>query len=175
MQVARFTAHRGDRLCARDLLVLNRWRTAVTTAPDRSQIGPIDVAVIGFVGDAFNGEIAPAIFDLIESGTVRVLDLAFVRKTVDGTCEVIELVDSELEDAYAAVTDGQQDLLSDVDLLDVAADLEPATGAMVVVWENLWLSRLAGAIRDSGGVLISHDRVPHESVLAALDALAEEN
>ncbi len=46
-------------------------------------IGPVDVAVILFEGNEFNGDVAPALSDLNDSGTVRVIDLAFVSKEKD--------------------------------------------------------------------------------------------
>ena len=47
---------------------------------DVDTIGPVDVAVILFEGNKFNGDVAPALSDLNDSGTVRIIDLAFVRK-----------------------------------------------------------------------------------------------
>ena len=42
--------------------------------------GPVDVYIIGFPGNKFTGRIAPAIMELVEDGTIRVLDLLFVMK-----------------------------------------------------------------------------------------------
>ena len=47
-------------------------------------VGPVDVYIIGFPGNKFTGRIAPAIMDLVENGTIRVLDLLFVMKDADG-------------------------------------------------------------------------------------------
>ena len=47
------------------------------------EIGPVDYAIIVFPGNRFRGEIAPAIADLVEDGTIRIIDIAFVdRKSV---------------------------------------------------------------------------------------------
>ncbi len=43
-------------------------------------IGPVDVAVILFEGNRFNGQVAPAIAELQDSGVVRIIDLAFIRR-----------------------------------------------------------------------------------------------
>ena len=40
-------------------------------------IGPVDVLEVAFPGNEFNGEILPALEQLIASGTIRVLDLLF--------------------------------------------------------------------------------------------------
>ena len=35
------------------------------------------------------------------------------------------------------------------------------------MWENVWAREVAQAMRDAGGVLFDHDRVPHDVVVAA--------
>ena len=45
-----------------------------------NEIGPVDYMIVGFPGNEFRGEIAPAIADLVEAGTIRIIDLAFVGK-----------------------------------------------------------------------------------------------
>jgi hypothetical protein len=140
---------------------------------DPESMGPVDVAVIGFTGDAFNGEIVPALRELVEQETVRIIDLVFVRKAANGDTTVIEAMDAELDPAFAGLSDDQHDLLSDEDLEELAESLDPATAAMVIVWENSWAARFARAVRDSKGFLISQDRIPHEVVRAAVSALEE--
>ena len=54
------------------------------------EIGPVDYAIIAFPGNRFRGEIAPAIGDLVEAGTIRVIDIAFVGKDADGTAVAME-------------------------------------------------------------------------------------
>src|SRR3954463_6429517 len=56
-------------------------------------VGPVDVYIIGFPGNKFSGRIAPAIMELVENGTIRVLDLLFVMKDADGTVTTLEAAD----------------------------------------------------------------------------------
>ena len=49
------------------------------------EIGPVDYAIIVFPGNKFRGEIAPAIGDLVDEGTIRIIDIAFVAKDSDGS------------------------------------------------------------------------------------------
>ena len=56
-------------------------------------IGPVDVVIIGFPGNKFTGRIAPALMDLVDSGTIRVLDLLFVIKDADGVTTTIDMPD----------------------------------------------------------------------------------
>ena len=46
-------------------------------------------------------------------------------------------------------------------------ELEPNSSAALLVWEDIWAREVAQAMRDAGGVLLDHDRVPHEVVEAA--------
>lgn len=81
---------------------------------------------------------APALADLSDSGTVRVIDLAFVRKQADGTTSFVEVADPEVADEFDRITDAQFDPLSDSDLTEIAAGLAAGTSALVVVWEYSW-------------------------------------
>ena len=141
---------------------------------DPNTVGPVDVAVIGFTGDAFNGEVAPALRDLSEGGVVRIIDLAFVRKDADGNSMAVELEDTDVTEAFAGLDDEQQDLLSDEDLDLIAEGLEPGTAALVIVWENSWAARFSAAVRGSNGFLVSQDRIPHAAVVQAIEALKGE-
>ena len=42
---------------------------------DLDELGPVDWIVVEFPGSKFKGEIAPILDDLVERGTIRVLDL----------------------------------------------------------------------------------------------------
>lgn len=146
----------------------------MTRVLDPETVGPVDVATILFEGNNFNGDVAPALAELQSSGTIRILDLAFVSKDADGESSVLEAEDADVAEAYESATGEQFDLLNDKDLDEIAAHLEPGTSALVIVWENAWLSRLAAAVRESDGQLISQDRIPRPIVLAAIAALDEE-
>ncbi|MGH3234451.1 MAG: DUF6325 family protein [Streptosporangiaceae bacterium] len=141
---------------------------------DTDSIGPVDVAVILFEGNEFNGDVAPALTDLNDSGTVRIIDLAFVRKDDDESVSYAEVADAQVADAFERLNDEHFDLLSEEDLNEIAAGLEAGSSALVIVWENSWAGRLAAAIRASRGQLIAQERIPRETVLEAIAALDEE-
>ena len=135
-------------------------------------LGPIDVAVIGFVGGAKRDEVAAAIIDLVDAGTVRIIDLAYVEKDIDGEVGMLEVVDADIADAFAAI-DESFDLLNEEEILAVGDELEPGSGALLVVWENTWARDLAFAVREAGGAMIGFQRVPHEVVAEAVAAMNE--
>lgn len=140
------------------------------------EIGPVDYLVVGFPGNKFTGEIAPAIADLVDAGTIRVIDIAFVGKDADGNAVAMELteldpeVQAGLEKAGIEVTG----LLNEDDLLDAAADLEPNSSAALLVWENVWARKVAQAMRDAGGVMLAFERLPHDVVQAAREWALEQ-
>ncbi len=134
-------------------------------------IGPVEYLVVAFPGNQFNGEIAPALRDLIDSGTIRVLDLAFVLKDADGSVVGAELEDagSEVMQAFDSLAIERGGLLNDDDLKDIGEALDPNSSAAILVWEDLWAQRFADAIADSGGVLVDIQRIPRDVVQAAID------
>ena len=137
-------------------------------------VAPVDIALILFEGNQFNGDVAPAIQELQESGIVHVVDLAFVVKDEDGDVATVEVSDGVVGAAFDGLATDQTDLLSDQDLVELASGLDPGSSALVIVWENTWTRRLAQAIRDSNGRLLLQERIPHEVVLAAIADLTDE-
>ena len=134
-------------------------------------IGPVEYVIIGFPGNQFKGEIAPALADLIASGMVRIIDLVFIKKDDDGTVTSFEY--DALEDSVTFTElDGEAGgLLSDDDIEFAAEMLAPNSSAALLVWEDVWATPLVEAIRNAGGVLIGGERIPHEIVVEALEGL----
>ena len=137
-----------------------------------AEIGPVEYMAVSFPGNKFKGEIVPALKELVDSGTVRIIDLAFVTKDADGNVLAMEVeeLDSDAGKAFAALQAEIGDLVNADDLQAVGEVLEPNSSAAVLVWEDVWATKLAKAIRDAGGVLLDLERVPHEVVQAALKA-----
>jgi Family of unknown function (DUF6325) len=136
------------------------------------ELGPVDWIVVEFPGSRFNGEIAPALRDLVDRGVVRVLDLLVLKKDSDGTLEAFEL--SDLDTSEIGELRGYESqlamLLSEDDVTAVAAAIEPGSSAAVLVWENTWAAPFASAVRHSGGQLVASGRIPIQALLAAIEA-----
>jgi hypothetical protein len=137
------------------------------------QLGPVDWMVVEFPGADFGqGQVAPYLKDLTDRGLIRVLDLLFLRKDPDGTLEAAEISDldeSELGEFRTAEADLAM-VLSEQDVQDLGAIIEPGTSAAVMVWENLWAAPFGASVRRSGGQLIASGRIPTQAVLAAFEA-----
>ena len=59
---------------------------------DPAEIGPVEYLIVAFPGNRFRGEIAPALADLVDAGTIRIIDVAFVGKDEDGDVSAALLV-----------------------------------------------------------------------------------
>ncbi|HEU4942312.1 MAG TPA: DUF6325 family protein [Gaiellaceae bacterium] len=137
-----------------------------------TELGPVDYMIVAFPGNEFRGEVAPALADLVEKGTIRIIDLAFVTKNADGDIGAFELtdIDPEVRQGFENLGVEVNGLFNEDDLKAAAEELEPNMSAALLVWENLWAREVAQALRDAGGVLLDFERLPHEVVQAARDA-----
>ena len=88
-------------------------------------IGPVEYILLGFPGNNFPGEIAPALARLIENGTVRIIDLVFISKDQDGEVLAIEFDQLEELAPFAALQGEAGGLVSDEDIAYAGAALEP--------------------------------------------------
>ncbi len=136
------------------------------------ELGPVDYIVVEFPAGAsnFTGEMAAELRALVDSGTIRVIDVLILTKDADGAVEATELSDvaelGELETIEAALAD----LLAADDVDHLAAAMEPGSTAGVLIWENLWAAPFAAAARRSGGQLIADGRIPLQAIIASIEA-----
>jgi hypothetical protein len=138
------------------------------------ELGPVDYLVVAFpAGKAdFSGAMASELQALMDSGTVRLLDLLLLTKDADGSVEASELRDaddSEVGQLRAAEADLAV-LLAASDIEEIGQVLEPGSAAAVLVWENTWAGPFGSAVRRSGGQLVTSGRIPVQAILAAIEA-----
>ena len=94
------------------------------------ELGPVDYVVVEFPADEanFSGEMALEPSALVERDLVRVLDLLFIKKDVDGSVEAFE--SHEFEDSEVGRLRGLETdlalLLAEEDVESIGAALEPA-------------------------------------------------
>lgn len=135
------------------------------------ELGPVDYLVVEFPGSNFNGEIIPQLVDLVDRRIVRVLEMVLIVKAEDGSFEAVEFADID-ESLLGGLRDLERtaaELLSEDDVAEVAAALEPGSTAGLLIYENLWAAPLASAVRRSGGQLVASGRIPVQSLLAAVE------
>jgi translation initiation factor IF-2 len=134
-------------------------------------IGPIEFLVVGFPGNKFKGEIVPALAELVENGTIRIIDLVFIIKDEDGNVAAVELADLDDDDEAAGmsdITDIDSGLLNEDDIQLAAESLEINSSAGLLVFENVWAARFAEAVRNADGELLANERIPYDIVQAAM-------
>jgi Family of unknown function (DUF6325) len=138
------------------------------------ELGPVDYLVVSFPADKanFSGEVASELKKLIDSNTIRVLDLVMIMKDEDGSVEASELRDADDSEIgeLRALERELAILLAEEDIDDIGETLEPGSAAAVLVWENTWAAPFGSAVRRSGGELLGNGRIPIQAMIAAVEA-----
>lgn len=135
-------------------------------------LGPVDYLVIEFPEghQTFSGEIAAEIAELVEAGTIRLIDATVLAKGDDGELAAVELSGAGELGPLVALEADLAELLAADDVVRVAQSMTPGSVAGVLVYENLWAAPFASATRRAGGQLIANGRVPIQAILAAIAA-----
>ena len=134
-------------------------------------IGPVEYIVVSFPGNQFNGQIAPELVALVESGTIRILDLLFIGKDEEGDIVSFEIDELSNLLGFDQLPGEVGGLIGPEDIEFVGSQLEPNSSAALLIWEDVWAAPFASAVLASGGVLLQGARIPHELIESALDAL----
>ncbi|MGO9751462.1 MAG: DUF6325 family protein [Solirubrobacteraceae bacterium] len=103
-------------------------------------LGPIDYLAVEWPGGDVTGEGFRLLADLVDRGIVRVLDLAFIAKSADGSVRKIAL-DEVRHAGEIDVTRWEHapsGLLDQSDIDQVAAATAPDSLAGILVYENVW-------------------------------------
>ncbi len=155
-------------------------------------IGPIQAFVIGFPdNDMFEGRIAEELARLSDVGQIRVIDAVVVTREGDDVAvlSVSELDDEERAELRTAVgaliglgaagmdgaeAGGAAGASIDVEAMTAAEiiaaglieDLPDGSSALVLAIEHLWAVPLRDAVRDAGGLVISHRSITPEDLVA---------
>jgi len=137
------------------------------------ETGPIDYLVVEYPGNHMTGEAFPILLELVDHGLIRVLDLVFVRKELDGSVAAVMIPDLVAGGAvYLQVFEGASSgLLGQDDIDEASLAIEPGSTAGILVYENVWAAPFAAALRRSGAQLVANGRIPVQAIVAALDAL----
>jgi len=145
--------------------------------PNVDEMGPIDYIVVEFPGSKMTGEGLPLLVDLVDRGIIRILDLVFVMKDLDGSVHGIAIADLDGDgELDLAVFEGASSgLLGDDDIEEAGTVLEPGSSAGIIVYENVWAGPFASALRRGGGQLVASGRIPVQALLAALESAESTN
>jgi uncharacterized membrane protein len=156
-----------------------------------TEIGPVQLIAIGFGPDAkFEGMIIDELVKLQQERTIRLLDLLFVLKDAEsGDLLALDHQGESLGGIVGALLGfefeggveqkaGTEDTgdrafgLTQDEIQQVAASLEPGHSAGVMLIEHVWARDLKRAIRDAGGVPLGEGFLTPETVRAVEPELA---
>ncbi len=140
---------------------------------------PVDVTVIGFKGNHFHGEILPALQDVVQRGVIRIIDLVFVRKDLEGNVVSVELeeVSPELAKLLSPLTGETSELhslFSKEEVADMAESVEAGSSAAMIVFEQTWVNRLREAVANAHGQVTTYERIPAEVIEQTLQSRQSE-
>jgi uncharacterized membrane protein len=162
-----------------------------------SPYGPVQMLVLGFDRTEFADEVAPELERLRDAGTIRLLDVLFVRKPKGGELEVVQKSDLSHDEAVdfgamvgalvgvgsgdeeqmmaAAVAgaDALEDghLFGDEEVWYVGDAIPEGTSAAIALIEHVWAIPLRDKLLDAGGTLLA-DAWIHPVDLVAIGAAA---
>jgi uncharacterized membrane protein len=172
--------------------------TLPTHTDEGLTLGPVQMLIVGFQGDNFDGSIMEELNRLKEHDIVRLIDLMFVKKNEEGELETHHVSDLSSDEAeqfgaivgalvgfgaegeegaeYGAVA-GAAELedghVFDDDAVWYLGDAIPeGTAAAVALLEHRWAIPLRDKIAKAGGLTLS-DAWVHVADLVAVGALAK--
>lgn len=140
---------------------------------DFDEMGAIDYIVVAFDRREMTGELVPSLLDLVDRRLIRILDVLIVLTSADGSFEMLttDQLDPAVVGDLGALAGASSGLFDAEDAAQIAAIMQPETGALVLMYENLWSAPFAAAVRTAGGKLIARGHITGEALVAALDAL----
>ncbi|WP_312167581.1 DUF6325 family protein [Microbacterium sp.] len=135
--------------------------------------GPAEFYLVGFDGSAPDPGTFSALRELIDSGTVRLLDLVVIAKDTTGEVD-IQAIDEQIGSDLVDVELIASGLAGEEDILTLAEHVLPGRSAAVAVLELTYARDLAEKLNASGGVVLRTERIAAPVVNALMDILEEE-
>jgi hypothetical protein len=139
-------------------------------------LGPIDLLVVKFPGNRFSGEILPALADLVDAGTITILDCLVAVRDDAGDLAVVDFGDLD-EDTIKALAISESELsrsLTEEDAITLASTLEPGSSIGILLYENSWAATVAQAFRNANAELVVHERIPRAVIDEMIAAVTED-
>lgn len=133
-------------------------------------VGPVQFIAVGFPEDAtYEGGILAQIEKIELSGSLRVLDVLFVRKDPDtGELQTIDVQSEELQALAGTQTLG----VSKREIEGVGDELAPGQAAGMILVEHVWARELAEAIASTGGAVLAQGLLGPDAIEEIVAELA---
>jgi hypothetical protein len=138
---------------------------------DHDDLGPIDYLIIEFPGNRLTGEGLPLLIDLVDRGIIRILDLVFVRKELDGSTVLLAVSDLDGDGTFDLATfqGASSGILGQNDVTEAGTILQAGSSAAILIYANLWAAPMANALRRAGAQLVASGRIPLTDVMSTLN------
>lgn len=137
----------------------------------QDQFGPIEYVAVEFPDGAITADGFEQLLEIVDNGTIRILDLEFVVKAADNSLRVVPASTFDLADFDLSQFDGAASGLLDAgDIAAVGEDIAAGSVAAVLVYEELTVLPVLDAWVRSGARVITEG---HISVDELADALNE--
>ena len=164
---------------------------------DATNMGPVQMLVLGFEGDRFTGEILPELRRLKDADVIRMIDLLFVRKDATGDIVSLHVSDLSPEEALefgalagalvglgaaggegleagaelgaAALADGHA--IGDDEVWHVADAIPPGSSAAIALIEHRWAIPFRDAVVRAGGTALADEWIHAADLVAAGQAI----
>ena len=128
--------------------------------------GPIELVVLRFENPRFEGEVLREIQQVVDNGTIVVIDVLLAVRLGDEPVRVLEI--AELEDPilqrWEPVVTDIGGLLTADDAEQLSADLGPDSAVALLLFEHRWVAPIADAIERAGGRVVMTERIPRAVV-----------
>jgi uncharacterized membrane protein len=155
------------------------------------ELGPVEIIVVDFDGNHFNGEILPELERLKENDIVRLVDLLVVRKDKLGGVLIATATDLGIEEmlafgakigaivastrsGYDEELDGALDglqlaatghVFDEAEARKLAESLPNGFASAVVILEHRWAIPFRGAIARANGKIISQEWISEDRLV----------
>jgi len=136
-------------------------------------MGPVGYLVVEFPeNNKMTGEGFKQLVDLVDRGLIRVIDLAFVTRTADGSVVAADIADFDGDgELDLAVFEGASSgLLDSEDIAQSGDVIGEGSSAAILVYENRWAAPFTAAMRKSGGELVAAGFIPQDALIGSLEA-----
>ncbi len=132
-------------------------------------IGPVELICLKFPGNQLRGgtgDIQSALRELVESNTIRIIDLLVVRKDAGGKVECIEATSLSQEEfsGFRTLVDDVLGLISEEQIQRLADMLDDNSAGAIMLFENVWATRLRDGVLAAQGELVAIERVPQSVI-----------
>lgn len=129
-------------------------------------LGPIELLVVTAPTDKLKGEVIAAVHQLVEAGTIRIVDMLAAIRNDEGDLTVVDLheLGDERVTALQISNTTLQDALTEDDARTFAGGLEPGQAVGLLLWENTWATGVADALRRADAQVLVHEPIPRAVV-----------